>query len=275
MPYSLLDPCGKDLVHAAREAVDSGASSVLVAGGDGTVNAVAGALVGSAATLGILPLGTFNHLAKDLGIPLGLEDALETALHGEDKLIDVGMVNGRAFVNNSSLGIYPHLVRHRDREKSHLGWKKVLSGLFAAWRVFIKLPVYEITIQSEGVELRTRTPFVFVGNNAYSLSLYNFGGRDRLDKGVLSLYASQRPGRVALLRVAVSTLFLGKERAPDFDHFESSLISIRARKRFIPVSLDGEVVSLRSPLQYSIRPRSLRVRVPRSVGQTGHARAAS
>ena len=127
------------MAPAAREAVESGAMRVLVAGGDGTANAVAGALVGSAVTLGILPLGTLNHLAKDLGIPLTLEEAIDTAVHGEELLIDVGMVNGRAFLNNSSLGIYPHLVRHRDRQRQHPGWSRGISGLRAAWRVFVTL----------------------------------------------------------------------------------------------------------------------------------------
>jgi diacylglycerol kinase family enzyme len=266
-PYSLLTLDGKDVAPEARKAVDAGVRFIVVAGGDGTANAVAGALVGSAATLGILPLGTLNHLAKDLGIPLTLKEAIETAFLGEDRLIDVGMVNGRAFLNNSSLGVYPHLVRHRDRERHHPGWRRTTSALKAAWRVFVRPPVYEVTIESGGVEVRRRTPFVFVGNNPYCLSLFNFGGRECIDKGVLSLYASDRPGRMALLKVFLSTLFLGKDRVPDFDHFESTMISIRARRRSIPVSIDGEVFSLKSPLHYVIQPRSLRVRVPRKVAQ--------
>src|SRR5512141_2991339 len=113
-----------DVSTLVRKAVAENSKLVLAAGGDGTINAVATALIGTDAVLGVLPLGTFNHFAKDLNIPLVLEAAVANIFHGEVASVDVGEVNGRIFLNNSSLGIYPGVVQEREahQRKGHSKW---------------------------------------------------------------------------------------------------------------------------------------------------------
>src|SRR4051794_37510526 len=124
---------GADLTALARQAVADGAALVVAGGGDGTINAVASALVGTEARLGVLPLGTLNHFAKDLGIPLALEEAVRTVFTGRPQAVDVGEVNGRLFLNNSSLGIYPRIVRLREAHRRQ-GVRK--------WIAFVKALAY-------------------------------------------------------------------------------------------------------------------------------------
>lgn len=112
---------GADLAALARQARDEGHRTIVAGGGDGTLNAVARALVGTEVAFGVLPLGTYNHFAKDVGIPLGLEGAVEVLLRGKVHAIDVGEVNGHHFLNNSAIGLYPHLVELRERQRRLLG----------------------------------------------------------------------------------------------------------------------------------------------------------
>src|SRR5947199_3052283 len=106
---------GSELTELARSAVSNGARAVVAGGGDGTVSAVASALVGTDKALGVLPLGTLNHFAKDLCIPLEVVGAARNVCEGREVSVDVGEVNGRVFINNSGLGLYPHIVRRREK----------------------------------------------------------------------------------------------------------------------------------------------------------------
>src|SRR5690242_13341436 len=115
---------GVGLVERAREAVRGGPPIVVAAGGDGTVNALASLLRGKPTALGILPLGTLNHFARDLGIPLELKDAAAVIAGGRTIDVDVGEVNGRTFVNNASLGLYPAIVQERRRRQRRNGHGK-------------------------------------------------------------------------------------------------------------------------------------------------------
>ncbi|MEA3203922.1 MAG: hypothetical protein QOI63_1602, partial [Thermoplasmata archaeon] len=130
---------GAALPDAAKQAVDDGARTVVAAGGDGTVGAVAGAVAGTSAHLGILPLGTLNHFAKDAGVPLALADAARVVATGTGRRVDVAEVNGRVFVNNSSIGLYPRAVRERERLRSAAP-SKALATLGAAWSVLRRRP---------------------------------------------------------------------------------------------------------------------------------------
>src|SRR6185503_11143696 len=101
---------GGDIVATTKRVIAAGAEVVVAAGGDGTVSAVASCVKGSGATMGVLPMGTLNHFARDLGIPPKLEDAIAVLARGLRVAVDLGEVNGRVFVNNASLGVYPDMV---------------------------------------------------------------------------------------------------------------------------------------------------------------------
>jgi diacylglycerol kinase family enzyme len=246
---------------AARDALARGARTLVAAGGDGTVRAVASALLDSEAILGVLPMGTLNHFARDLQIPLDIESACSVIAHGAVAKIDVGEVNGRAFINNSGLGIYPRMVAWRE-EYQREGWAKWAALFWASVTVLRGMPFLQLRLTSAGAEVARLTPMIFIGNNEYELEGLSAGTRRRVDAGRLFIYAvnARTPGR--LLHLSLLAL-LGRLRQPE--DFESLCVVeawIETTRRWLKVSLDGEVVRLETPLHYRTRPAALRVIVP-------------
>lgn len=254
---------GDEMIAAARHALAGHADVVVAGGGDGTINAVASVMAGTGRAFGVLPLGTLNHFAKDMGIPLALEDAVANIAGGVPKDVDVGEVNGQVFLNNSSLGLYPDIVREREKQQHRLGRGKWLAACWATLGALRRYPFLNVRLTlDDGKEHARRTPFVFIGNNEYTMQGFNIGARDALDRGKLSLYVAQRPGRLGLLRLGWSALWgrLAQER--DFDVLTAKSLSIDTRHHRIRVATDGEVTVMETPLQYRIRPGALRVIVP-------------
>lgn len=252
----------RELPAAARKASASGTDVVVVGGGDGTVSAGAAALVGRSKPLGILPLGTLNHFARTVGIPLDLEEAVATIETGHVTEVDVGEVNGHVFLNNSSVGLYPTAVDDREELRHHGGGGKWLAMLSAGLGVFRRFPLLEVGLQLDDHAIALETPFIFVGNNRYEMSLFSLGKRGSLQDGELSVYVTRNAGRSGLVRLAARALLGRLEQDRDFHAFTARDVTIRTRRGSLRVSLDGEVVRLGSPLRYSIRPRSLRVLTP-------------
>ena len=218
---------------------------LVAAGGDGTVSAVADVVRGSGTALGVIPVGTLNHFAKDLGIPLDPAEAVRVIAAGRRVGVDVGEVNGRGFINNASLGLYPNIVRERARQQRRLGRSKRMAMLWATLEAF------------------HHAPFLFVGNNDYILEGFDIGSRVRLDGGVLNVYATRATSAARLFGLALRALFGRLRQAEDF--VEASARSLRVasrRRRRLLVAIDGEPNVLDSPLEFSIRPRALQVIVP-------------
>jgi diacylglycerol kinase family enzyme len=254
---------GEEMIARAKSAVAEGAATVVAGGGDGTINAVASVLLDTPTRLGVLPLGTLNHFAKDLKIPLELDEAVANAVHGVPAQIDVGEVNGRIFLNNSSLGIYPDLVRDREQQQRHLGrskWPAFGLALFTALRRF---PFLSVRLKINGDEHLRRTPFVFIGNNEYLQGL-TLGARERLDTGKLCLYVAQKPTRLGLLRYAVHALFGQLQAARDFDVLSAPDLTIETRHQRLRVATDGEVTLMSPPLCYRSMAAALTVIVPQA-----------
>ncbi len=263
---------GTQLIAAAEAAVAAGSAIVVAGGGDGSVNAVASVVCGSQASLGVLPLGTLNHFAKDLNIPLILDAAIANIVHGQRLAIDTGEVNGVLFINNSSLGLYPDIVRDREKQQSRLGRGKWLAFCWAAMEALRRYPFLQVSLQVKDagnadvtVTHRRRTPFVFIGNNDYQMDGLQIGSRKSLSAGRLSLYVCHRTGRLGLLRLALHALFGRLQQARDFDMLNASEIEIEThhqRAKRLRVATDGEVNVMQTPLRYRIRAASLNVIVP-------------
>jgi diacylglycerol kinase family enzyme len=256
---------GERMIAAARRALEQGARLVAAGGGDGTINAVASVMVDSGVPFGVLPLGTLNHFAKDLGIPLALGDAVRNLATGRPRQVDVGEVNGRIFLNNSSLGLYPDIVHDREQQQRRLGRGKWPAAAWAALAALRRYPFLSMRLDVNGERLARRTPFVFIGNNAYTMQGLAIGERARLDEGVLSLYVAQHPTRLGLLRFAFDALRgrLGEE--PDFDILQAPGFDIDTPHKRLRVATDGEVTVMSPPLRYRMRPGALTVLVPSST----------
>lgn len=250
---------GKALTERTREALKSRPPIVVAAGGDGTVSRVASLVRGTGTTLGVLPMGTLNHFARDLGIPLELKDAVDVIARGSSVEVDVGEVNGRTFINNASLGLYPHIVRHRQRRQERYGNSKYWAMLWATLAVVGRNPFLKLELQMDERVQRCRTPFVFVGNNDYVMEGFHMGKRSSMRDGLLSVYTTRRHGPMPLVRLAFRALFGRLKQADDFSMEQARHVRVRSRRHHLLVATDGEVSVLETPLEFRVVPGALRV----------------
>jgi len=265
VPADVRQVRGELLPAATRQALAEGAELVIAGGGDGTVSAVAGALAGSAATLGVLPLGTFNHFGRDLGVPPALDAAVAALAASTPGVVDIAEVNGHRFVNNSALGFYTKVVKERvqPRVRSKLG--KMRSTCIAALRLLGKYRLSEVTLEVGGSKVCRITPFVFISNNPAELQALSFGKRSRLDTGKLLVYVHRSRSRGAVLRTMLEALLRDvRQTSARFDEWlvDAVEIDFYGRTRPVRVFLDGELINLPPPLRYRILPGYLRVALP-------------
>jgi diacylglycerol kinase family enzyme len=253
---------GVDLQLEAKTAGASDVDAVIAGGGDGTISAVAAALAGTETPLGVIPAGTLNHFAKDLGLPLDLVAAAQVIAAGRTARIDVGTVNSRVFINNSSLGVYARALVDRDATRSRWGWGKWPAMALAAARAFWRSPLLRVRLDTTEDSVSRKTPLVFVGNNRYRLDLFKVGARDRLDGGELSLYVANVSTRWGMLKTIVRAALGQLEQDRDFENTYTKSVWIEARRKRRHVAIDGEVVRMAPPYHYRIWPGALRVFVP-------------
>ena len=256
---------GEDVVRLAKKAAAGKSDVVAVGGGDGTVGSVASVLSGGEKVLGILPLGTFNHFAKDLGIPLDLDEAVRTIVDGRIAQVDLGEVNGRVFVNNSSLGLYPRIVRHREEQQERLGRGKWPAFFWATLHALHRHHQVDVLLSVNGREVRRSTPFVFVGNNFYEMSGFDVGSRERLDAGELSVYMAPGARPRDLMGFALRALVGRLRSSRAFEVLRTTELRIETRGRQVRVSTDGEIQILDAPLRYRSRPGALNVVISRET----------
>ena len=259
---------GAEIAELARRAAKAESSVVVAAGGDGTINAVASELIGSGKILGVLPLGTLNHFAKDLGVPLDLGSAVDLIAQQSVAQIDIGEVNGRYFLNNSGLGLYPRIVHEREQQQSQ-GRSKWLAFFSALLIIIHRYPLLRVRLSTDAGELRRRTPMVFVGNNEYELQGLKMGSRRFLNRGKLFLYVTREMSRWRLFKIGLAALFGKLSDVTDLEAMSVREVSVQARRRRLRVALDGEVAVMRLPLRYRIHPAALRVIVPAGNEEAG------
>jgi diacylglycerol kinase family enzyme len=229
------------------------------------VSRVAAGVVEADGTLGVLPLGTLNHFAKDLHIPLELDEAVQTVAAGRVGRVDVGQVNDRLFVNNSSIGLYPSIVHVRDQLQQQ-GHRKWTAMAIATARVLRRYRGVRVRIDDEGRERVWRTPFVFVGNNEYAVDGISLGSRASLDRGRLFVYLAPRVHTRDLPLLLLKALVGRAGRSGDFEIAASTELRVDTLRphRWVRVALDGEVMKLATPLHYRTRPGALKVMLPRA-----------
>lgn len=255
---------GRRLAALARSAGEGASRTVVAAGGDGTVNAVASALLGTDKRLGVLPVGTFNYFAKNLGIPLDLAGAVRTVASGRAADVDLCEVNGRIFLNNSSIGLYPSIIRQREQEYRRWGRRQLVAYAAALRAIFGRGAFLSVRITTEGGELTERTPLVFVGGNRYQIEEFDLPGRRCVRRGELAIYVARTGGRAGLLRLALQALLRRLRGERRLEVLCAGEALVETRRRRLRVALDGEVVVLRTPLLFRTRPAALRVLVPES-----------
>ena len=244
----------RELANRVRGAVESGARRVLVAGGDGSIATAADALRGKTCELAILPGGTLNHLAQDLGLPSDLDDAARVAAGATTRTIDVGEVNGRVFLNTSSVGAYVTYVRTRERLERRVGYW--LASAAAAFRILLRLRTFRVTLVVDGVEREYLTPLVFVGVGERELRLPSLGARVAGGRAGLHVMVvqSRTAGRALALAFAAAARGVRATSAtPEMQSFLVDRVRIEPRKNVLAwnIAVDGEIVRITPPLEYT------------------------
>lgn len=253
-----------DIGAKVRVALAEHREAVVAGGGDGTINSVASVLAGTPTPLAVLPLGTLNHFAKDAGIPLDLPGAVRTIAERHMTRIDVGRVNDRFFVNNSSIGVYPSLIEARERLRKQ-GMFKWTAFARAALEVLQREGEMTIRLEGDRTRIAARTPFVFVGNNEYLVGGIKLGERKRLDAGLLYAYFAPPVRTRHLPRLFAHALFglARREHALQSISREELWIDSPFTRTF-QVACDGELLTLDSPLHYRSWHGALTVFTPAS-----------
>lgn len=252
-----------EIFESFREAASApGLDAVVAGGGDGTLSCAAGHLAGTGRPLGVIALGTLNHFARDAGLPASIEAAAAVIAGRHVRPVDVAEVNGRVFINNSAIGLYPHIVRAREAQRQRLGRSKRLAMLNASLRALRHFKRERLTIDLGGLGAPLLTPLLFVGNNVYETSLLSLGRRARIDGGELCIYAPEVRGRAHFIGLGLRGL-IGLARQKDF----VSLVGVeeaevRSLRPALNVSMDGETIVLETPLRYRVRPGALRLIAP-------------
>jgi diacylglycerol kinase family enzyme len=238
------------------------ADTVVVGGGDGTLRTAASVLAGSGVRMGVLPLGTFNHFAKELGMPFDLGEAARAIARGRPESIDLGTINGEVFVNHAAVGIYPHMVRRREALRQRQGLGKFFAMAVAFADTFIDYPTFGLRVRVGGGAKARRSPFAFVANNRYILDAYGIeghGGRE-----TLSLLLAHDAGRFALMRMGAKAL-LGRLGRDAYDLLTFDAARIDSRRRRLLVEIDGELETMKPPLHFRLRKGALTVIRPGGI----------
>lgn len=251
-----------DCAQVVRDRSHRGTSLFIAAGGDGTVHHVMQAVVKTTSEFAVIPLGTYNHFARDVGIPLDWKEALEVALSGGRRSVDAARINDRYFINNVSIGLYPEAVTLREeRGRDYPRWKARLYALYTTLR---KYPHVNITVETDDRHEVIRTHVFMVSNNSYDLERVGIEApRERMTEGRLSVYWLDHVSRWELAR-HVSRYLAGRVRTvPGFRSFRTLRMRVQSSRRHLKVGIDGEVFTLATPLVLTTVPQSLIVRVPK------------
>lgn len=253
------------VAQEVARAAETDRAAVVVAGGDGTINAVVQAVLPTSRPFGIVPQGTFNYSSRTHGIPLETAEAARSLLTARVKPIQVGLINDQAFLVNASLGLYPQLLQDREQYKRQYGRRRIVAlwaGLISLWRWRRQLT---LQIEHDEQQELVRTPTLFVGNNA--LQLEQIGLDEAYDVQRLRLAAIMvRPVATRELFALALRGALGRlgedERVRDFAFRRMTVTPLGRDRRGVKIAIDGEVSWMRPPLTFSVAPRPLNLLVP-------------
>jgi diacylglycerol kinase family enzyme len=255
---------GLDVAATIREHHARGVKLFIAAGGDGTIHHVLQGVVNTDARLAVLPIGTYNHFARDAGIPLDWREALQVACFGAERQVDTARINDRFFINNVSIGLYPELVaRREERGRDYARWK---ARLYAFYWTARKYPHVSLAMESDERRETIRTHLFMVSNNSYDLSQVGIeAARSTLSAGRLTVYWMPHVPRWQLTRVAARYLAGRVRSTPGFQSFRTLRLNVHSSRASLKVGVDGELFTLPTPLLITIVPQSLTVRVPQDV----------
>ncbi len=258
---------GEALSEAIAKAGESEADRIIIGGGDGTVNAGASMAAAAGKILGILPMGTLNLYAQDLGIPLDLEEAVHALIRGEVRQVDYAEVNGNLYLCNSVLGILPPLMEQSEK----LRGASLIQRYSSLFRMIVRLlkrnPRFYVKLQIEGRTREMKVRGIAICNNEYHDAFTLFPHPVPLDAGKLTVYLTREPTRLGTLLITLRVLLGTWQKDRDIKSFSTQEVTISTRRKRISTVTDGEILKFPPPLTYRIIPRGLRVMVPEETAK--------
>lgn len=245
------------------EAWEGGCTTVVAAGGDGTISSIVDALLRLQipAKLGVLPIGTFNHFAKDLAIPTDIEAALRIVKAGHTTLIDIAKVNDRHFINNSSIGLYSYIVKERE-SLEHKGLHKWVALFSVLVGLSTRHFAYDVRFGALESASRKKISNIFIGNNIYTIEGPRAGTRARLSEGKLFVAILNSMHGFEMVRFLYKSIIKAALADKDLNVVGLAECVIESNKKTIRVAYDGETMMMVPPLRYTILPKVLSVIVP-------------
>lgn len=253
---------GAQCTETIQRVLESDAEIVVVGGGDGTLHSAVKLALPTGKTLGVIPLGTLNLLARDLHIPLELEAAAEALAAGRVRVIDIAEVNGEPYTNSSILGFYPQVVQERERQRKQHRLLKWPGAALALAKTLYKLPLLDVRLDWGEGPKRMRTPILVVSNNVYDDGFGLVLTRQSLDAGKLGVYVARERNAFAMLRL-MGRLVAGSWKQDEaLDTYAVTSLTVHSRRHRLKMVNDGEIRKLHAPLHYRIRPGALKVLAP-------------
>lgn len=268
-PADIIDVGGKADIDAeinkAVRAAHADGRIVVAAGGDGTINAVAAACHENAATMGIIPLGTFNYFARENGIPLDVAGAVNVLVSGQERFVDAGKVNDELFLVNASFGLYTTVIRNRERVKKRFGRYRIVALASALACLLRGRPTFGVDIDSHGQCLHRDTSMVFVGNNRFQLESLGLATAETEGPDTISMVILKPVTRWQTARILLRGLLRDMRSEERLEEFSAAHITVQTHnKRHVALVMDGEIIKLQAPLEFKAVPQALRLICPGS-----------
>ncbi|MCU0825899.1 MAG: hypothetical protein MUE52_00480 [Tabrizicola sp.] len=260
---AILRPFSGDPADEAARAVADGYPIIVAAGGDGTVAGVAHALAGTDAALAVLPLGTFNYFARGLGLPEEIDAAARAILDGSSHFIAVGTLNGRVFLNNVSIGLYPAILEEREATYARFGRYRILAHLASLRTILRFQKPHRMDLFQDETRHRIRTPMLFVARSAYQLDQFGLEGADAISDDRFVMFLAHQQTRLGFLRLAWRLIRKRVDHGRDVivSTPRRIIVAVRGRRR-ISVALDGEKLRMQLPLKIRLSDHKLHVILP-------------
>jgi diacylglycerol kinase family enzyme len=256
----VVDDAGQlaDLAHDMGLRAKAEGGILVAAGGDGTINTVAGKAVELGCPFGVLPQGTFNYFGRTHGIPEDLEQAVRSLLTGTVQPVQIGMVNQRIFLVNASIGLYPQILEEREADKKQFGRSRIVA-LLSMLKTALSAPQYlRINLERDGQQHKLRTSTLFVGNNRLQIEQLGIAPLSyALDDGQLVAIAPRSVDRLGMLSLMLRGALGKLGQARDLVGFGFRSLAVKqmtlyGKRRRIKVATDGEVAMIDTPLTFRV-----------------------
>ncbi|MBO7706990.1 MULTISPECIES: diacylglycerol/lipid kinase family protein [Acinetobacter] len=254
------DQMMQDILLRHRQAENVGV--VVAAGGDGTLNAVASKLMGTDIPMGILPLGTFNYVARVLNIPLDLLDAAKTISEGQPRSVHVAQLNQHIYLNNASLGLYPLFIQKREQFNKHFG-RFPLHAYTSALDVLIRdRKELKLEVEVDGQRYPVKTPLIFFGNNQLQLAEMKLRIAEAAEAGKVAGVVVAKSDKRTLFKILWQLIKGNLDQASDVYSFAADEVIVHSKRNKLTVAVDGEIVTMTPPLKITVRKHALNIMVP-------------